>query len=98
MIIVGGEFTVAPEDVDAFLAGRADSIRRSRAEKGNIEYTIAADPIVPGRLVLFEKWETRADLDAHVAAMPSAPPPTGPAPVTRNITVFDATEAAPLGS
>lgn len=73
MIIVGGTFEVDPAQRDAFLAERAERMRTSRAEAGCIEYTFAADPLEPGRVILFERWEDQASLDAHLA---------GPSPAT----------------
>src|SRR4051812_45539634 len=78
VIIVGGSFDVDPTERDAFVASRADAMRTSRAEKGCLEYTIAADPIEPGRVVLFERWESQGDLDAHLAGLRSGPQPGGP--------------------
>ena len=75
MVIVGGWFTVEPSEREAFIAGQAEAIRRSRAEQGCIEYVIAADPVEPGRAVLFERWASQADLDAHLAGLASAPWP-----------------------
>lgn len=69
MIIVQGTFTLDPDRRDEFIAGRVETMQASRAEKGCIEYTLAADPVVPGRVVLTERWETRADLDAHISAL-----------------------------
>ena len=68
MVIVGGVFEVEPDQRDAFIAGRMEAMRISRAEKGCLEYTFSADPTDPGRVVLFEIWESQADLDAHAAA------------------------------
>lgn len=97
MVIVSGEFVLAPDDVQAFLAGRADRVRTSRAERGCEEYTFAADPYTPGRVLLFELWASRADLDAHLGGMRGAPAPAGPSPISTDIVVWDATPAPPLG-
>lgn len=69
MIIVGGTFEVDPVQRDEFLAERRELMRRSRGEDGCIEYTFAADPLEPGRVILFERWESQAALDAHLAAI-----------------------------
>src|SRR3954471_8986614 len=74
MLIVTGVFRVDPSDVDAFLDSRRPSMTNSRAEKGCLEYVVAADVLDPGRVILSERWESRADLDAHVAAMANAAP------------------------
>lgn len=91
MVIVGGWFEVDPSERDAFVAGHADAMRRSRSEPGCIEYVIAADPIEPGRAVLFERWASQADLDAHLAGLSSAPKSDGPqvAPAAVSIVVYD---------
>ena len=92
MIIVGGEFVVEPEDRDAFIAGRLDAMRTSRAEPGCLEYTFSADPLDPARVLLFEKWEDQESLNAHLSAMGAAPPPPegGITPVSVALTFFDA--------
>jgi quinol monooxygenase YgiN len=93
MIIVGGTFEVDPAQRDEFLAERAERMRTSRAEPGCIEYTFAADPLEPGRVILFERWEDQASLDAHLA---------GPSPATSitarsmSIVLYDVAGERPL--
>ena len=69
MVIVGGSFQVEPARRDEFIAERHGVMRRSRAEDGCLEYTMAADPLEAGRVVLYERWASQAALDAHLAAM-----------------------------
>lgn len=68
MVIVLGTGRVDPALRERFLAQRAESMRISRAEPGNLEYVIAADPIEADRVVLSERWETEEDLTAHLRA------------------------------
>ncbi len=91
MVIVGGAFQVDPGERDAFVAERAEVMRRSRAEQGCIEYVMAADPLEPGRVVLFERWASQADLDAHLAGMSSGSDSDRPsiAPTSVSIVVYD---------
>lgn len=98
MVIVGGVFEVDPAQRDRFLAGRIEGMRRSRGEPGCIEYTFSADPLDPGRVVLFERWESQDHLDAHLAAMASAPPPSGDqvAPTSVSIVIYDVAGSRPL--
>jgi quinol monooxygenase YgiN len=98
MVIVGGWFEVEPDERDAFVAGRTEGMRKSRAEQGCIEYVIAPDPLDPGRVVLFERWESQADLDAHLAAARQAPPSDGPSVTPKSVTVrvYDVTGERPL--
>jgi quinol monooxygenase YgiN len=94
VIIVNGTFEVDPDERDAFLAERGERMRTSRAEAGCLEYTFAADPLQPERVVLFERWASQADLDAHLA---------GPSPATQiaarrySITLYDVTGERELG-
>ena len=89
VIIVGGEFRLDPEQRDAFLASRIDMMERSRSEPGCLEYTFAADPLDPGRVILFERWESQEVLDEHLNGVRSRPQPTAPAPQASSITLFD---------
>lgn len=99
MVIVSGRFDVEPEDRDAFLASRVEGMLRSRAEQGCITYVLSADPIEPRLVVLYERWATRADLDAHLVGLRSAPPADGPqvAATRVELLVHDVSGTEPLG-
>jgi quinol monooxygenase YgiN len=99
MVIVGGTLEVEPDRRDEFLAGRLDAMRASRAEAGCLEYVMSADPLEPGRVVLFERWADQASLDAHLAGMQTAPPPApgAAAPTSAMILVYDVSGKRPLG-
>ena len=86
MVIVGGEFEVDPAQRDAFLAEREAMVRTSRAEDGCLEYTYAADPLADDRVILFERWESQAALDAHLAAISGS---SSLAPRSASITIYD---------
>lgn len=91
MVIVSGSFDLAPEDRDAFIQGRLEAMRRSRAEAGCLEYVFSADPLEPGRVVLHERWESAEALTAHLEGMRSGPPPEGPQvrPLSSSIIRYD---------
>ena len=71
-VIVTGTFELAPEDRDAFLRGREDGMRTSRAEDGCVSYVFAADPLEPGRVILVEEWASEEALAAHATALQAA--------------------------
>ncbi len=99
MVIVGGTFEVQAGSREQFLAEHLDLMRRSRAEQGCLEYTFSADPLDPSRVVLFELWASREDLDAHLAALRAAPAASS-ATVTAtssSITAYEVAGEAPLG-
>jgi quinol monooxygenase YgiN len=87
MIIVLGVFEVGAGDRDRFLEEKAAQVATTRAETGCIDYAFAGDASDPGRVRLVERWETMADLEAHVAALRSAPPPTTPPVPARTVAV-----------
>ena len=104
-VIVTGTFELAPEDRDAFLAGREAGMRTSRAEDGCVAYVFAADPLEPGRVVLFEEWASEEALAAHAAALQaaraSAPPrpadaPAPPKVLSSSITKHVVASSGPL--
>ncbi len=81
MIIVAGSFDVAPEQRDSFLESRKEAMLAARTEEGCIDYAFSTDIVDPGRVRLFEIWENRAALDAHVARMRAAGPRPRAVPV-----------------
>jgi quinol monooxygenase YgiN len=89
MLVVGGTFEVDLADRDAFIAARHESMRTSRGEKGCLEYTFAADPLDPGRVILFERWEDQEALDAHLSALRERPQPSSPGPTAASIVIYE---------
>jgi quinol monooxygenase YgiN len=98
MVIVAGTLEVDPNQREAFLAGRMDGMRTSRAEPGCLEYTFSADPTDPGRVMLFERWASQKDLDTHLATARARPaaPGAAVAPKAASIFVYEVTGERPL--
>jgi quinol monooxygenase YgiN len=94
VIIVGGRFEVDPVQRAEFVVERIEMMRRSRAEHGCIEYTFAEDPLDPGVVILFERWESQEDLDEHLAAVSSTT--TSVVPTSASITIYDVAGERPL--
>ena len=97
MLIVGGTFTVDPDRRDQYLADREEVMRSSRAEKGCLEYTFAADPVEPGRVILFERWENQDALDAHLGALRGRGGNGGVAALTSSIVIYEVASERHLG-
>jgi quinol monooxygenase YgiN len=101
MVIVQGTGRVDFGLRELFLAQRAESMKISRAEPGNLEYVIAADPIEADRVIISERWETQEDLTAHLRAAAErrrhAASEEGPqVSVDFDIAAYDAGSARPL--
>ncbi len=99
MVIVGGTFEMDPNERERFLSGHHQMMRASRAEAGCLEYTFSADPIDPGRVVLFERWNSQEALDAHLSALRAGPrsPDRDVPTIASSIVIYDVSGERPLG-
>jgi quinol monooxygenase YgiN len=99
VIIVAGHFVVDPAQREQFLDSRADVMRTSRAEPGCITYAFSPDPLDPGRVLLFERWESKAALGDHLAALRQRPRPPGGVEVKESeIQQYEISATGPVGS
>ena len=97
MVIVGGTFEIESDHREQFIASRMEMMRTSRAEAGCLEYTFAADPLDTRRVVLYERWQSQAALDAHLDAMRSGPPRLAdPGVISSSIVIYDVSGELPL--
>jgi quinol monooxygenase YgiN len=99
MVIVGGTFEFDPDTRDLFLASRTEMMRVSRAEPGCLEYTFAADPLDPGRVVLFERWTDQDALDSHlvIRRADTRSSSTDVVPISSSIVIYDVSGERRLG-
>lgn len=99
MIIVAGYFIVDPGQREQFLHSRADMMLRSRSEDGCITYAFSPDPLDPGRVLLFERWESKAALAGHLAALRQRPRPEDGVEVRESeIQQYEISAVGPVGS
>jgi heme-degrading monooxygenase HmoA len=71
MLIVAGHLTVDPAARDAYLAGCVSVVEQARAAPGCLDFVISADLLDPGRVNVFERWESRAAVEAFRGIGPS---------------------------
>jgi quinol monooxygenase YgiN len=64
MVIVAGHVMVDPEQREAYLAASVKIVEKAREADGCLDFAMTADPIDPGRLNLFERWESQAAVKA----------------------------------
>ncbi|GLY64046.1 putative quinol monooxygenase [Amycolatopsis taiwanensis] len=96
MLIIAGYLEVDPKARDTFVAAHQDLLRRGRDAPGCLDLAISADPLDPARVNNFERWESKAHLDAwrKVAAAPD----TGIAIRAGHVMEYDVTgERSPFG-
>ena len=100
MLIVAGYMDVEPGARDDFLAGTVAGMTTSRAEPGCLDYVLSPDPIDPGRVRLFERWETKEALGVHLARMAGQrSESSGPSPVKAvELLQYEIGATGPIGS
>jgi heme-degrading monooxygenase HmoA len=64
MLIVAGHLLVAASDRDRYVADCAAAVTAARAADGCLDFAVSADAVDPRRVNVFERWESRAQLEA----------------------------------
>ena len=63
MVIVAGHITVAPEQRDSYLAGCVSVVEQARDAAGCLDFAISADLVDPGRINVFERWDSQGAVE-----------------------------------
>ena len=63
MVIVAGHITVDPEERESYLAGCVSVVEEARGTAGCLDFAITADLVDPGRVNIFECWESQAAVE-----------------------------------
>lgn len=71
MIIVAGHLTVEPAQRASYLAGCVAVVEQARRAAGCLDFAVSADLVDPGRVNVFERWESRAAVEAFRGNGPS---------------------------
>lgn len=72
MLIVSGRLYVRPERRDAFLAASSEAVKQARHTAGCLDFVVAADPLEPDRVNVYEQWASEAALTAFRGEGPSS--------------------------
>ncbi|WP_157254293.1 putative quinol monooxygenase [Nonomuraea typhae] len=64
MVIVAGHIVVDPQQRESYLVGCVNVIEQARRTPGCLDFTITADLVDAGRINIFERWESRAAVEA----------------------------------
>jgi quinol monooxygenase YgiN len=70
MVIVAGPITVEPQQRESDLAGCVRIVEQARRAVGCLDVAICADPVDPGRVNIFERWESQAALETFRSSGP----------------------------
>jgi quinol monooxygenase YgiN len=71
MVIVAGHIVVDPQERDDYLSGCVDVVRQARRAAGCLDFALSADLVDPGRINIFERWESQAAVEAFRGSGPS---------------------------
>ena len=62
MIIVAGALIVDPDGRDAYLAECARVVAAARRAQGCLDFALSPDPLEPGRINVYERWDSDEEL------------------------------------
>jgi quinol monooxygenase YgiN len=71
MVIVAGHLIVDPQQRQSYLADCAGVVEQARRAPGCLDFSITADLLDPGRIAIFERWESQAAVEAFRGSGPS---------------------------
>jgi quinol monooxygenase YgiN len=71
VVIVAGHIVVEPSQRDDYLAGCVEVVRQAREAAGCLDFAISADLTDPGRINVFERWDSRDAVEAFRGDGPS---------------------------
>jgi quinol monooxygenase YgiN len=71
VVIVAGHLVVEPEQRDDYLSGCVAVVSQARRAPGCLDFALSADLVEPGRINIFERWESQAAVEAFRGSGPS---------------------------
>ena len=70
MVIVAGHITVEPQQRESYLTDCVSVVEQARGAAGCLDFAITADPTDPGRVNVFERWESQEALETFRGCCP----------------------------
>ncbi|WP_020668715.1 putative quinol monooxygenase [Amycolatopsis nigrescens] len=71
MLIVAGHIMVDPQQRASYLADCVRVVEQARRAPGCLDFSITADLVDTGRIVIFERWASRTAVEAFRGDGPS---------------------------
>jgi len=94
MVIVAGHITVEPQQRESYLAGCLSIVEQARGAAGCLDFAITADLIDPGRVNVFERWESRAAVETFRGGGPGDD--QSAAMLSASVAEYDIADVRPL--
>ncbi|TDD79867.1 antibiotic biosynthesis monooxygenase [Actinomadura darangshiensis] len=70
MIIISGVLYVDADDRAGYLDGCREAVELARAAPGCLDFAVSADLVEPGRINVYERWESGEDVERFRGAGP----------------------------
>ena len=96
MVIVAGHITVEPQQRESYLAGCVSIVEQARRAAGCLDVAITADLIDPGRVNIFERWESQAAVETFRGGGPSPSDDQRAAMLSASVAEYDIADVRPL--
>ena len=64
-IIISGTVDIDPEQMEAAMTAAKPLIEGALTQEGIMDYDWCPDPMTPGRIRVFERWESQQALENH---------------------------------
>ena len=94
MVIVAGHIIVAPQQRESYLAGCVSVVEQARSAAGCLDFAITADLVDPGRINVFERWESQAAVETFRGSGPSDEQDTEM--LSASVAEYDVADVRPL--
>jgi quinol monooxygenase YgiN len=72
MLIIAGHLIVDPADRDRYVTDCTIAVKRARRACGCLDFVLAADPVDPARVNVYERWESDTELANFRGSGPDA--------------------------
>jgi quinol monooxygenase YgiN len=94
MVIVAGHIIVEPQQRESYLAGCVSVVEQARGAAGCLDFAITADLLNPGRINIFERWESQVAVETFRSSGPSNE--QGAAMLSASVAEYDIADVRPL--
>ncbi|MGW5360675.1 putative quinol monooxygenase [Actinopolymorpha pittospori] len=94
MVIVAGHIVVKPDERERYLADRVTVVEQARRAPGCLDFSIAADLIDPGRINIFERWDSQEAVTTFRSGGPSEE--QGAAMLAASVSEYDVADVRSL--
>ncbi|OBA96973.1 antibiotic biosynthesis monooxygenase [Mycobacteriaceae bacterium 1482268.1] len=72
MVLVAGHLIVEPQKRDDYLASCVAVVEQARTAPGCLDFAISADLLDPGRINIFERWDSQRAVEAFRGSGPDS--------------------------